>query len=1482
MNYVLRIFYNNEITDITLSGIKEYTIGSGNKDSFIITDCELKHGHFKIKNKKGKFLIVCSGDVFLGNTKIKNKEAEPNDTYVLNKSKKVAVSVMEDMDSRTETIELVNVNEVLIGRDSACNIVLNNKRVSNNHAKIYKNGADYHISDIGSTNGTYVNNKIIRDVVLADGDIITIGKYSILFNEKKLEISQIKNDVILNVLNKTMRDPNAYPFFKRSPRMNLEVAQEQIEIAAPPYKMDKPEINWFSVMLSPIIMIAVAVLSMMLTNGGLTSLLFILPITVVTIITTITTYRSQVKKHRNNLQTRIDKYAEYLKHTEEELGKKYTQQLNANKATHPDTAECINIAKNIERRLWERVPIENDFLTTRLGSGNIPFLCDIAVPKRGIELEVDHLASEPEKIKAKFESLKNVAVTLPIFTASTIGVIGERTPMLNVVRNMLAQLATHHSYNELQIIILVDESEREDWTGLRWLPHICGENQFRYIAIGASESVDILRSFETQLKERIEKLKSDKFRNQKLMLPYYLFVIGNKSLVENQTIMDYLTRNDPQLGVGSLFMFDNISYLPQECKWFLDCKEKKSILYSKENPYDKQEFVIDKMEKVDYEKFARYMAPIREQSLTTATVLPLNITFMQGYGIKSPNEIDIIKRWNSGVPYESLSVPIGVKANGETFNFDVHEKAHGPHGLVAGTTGSGKSEILQTWILSMCLNFNPQDVSFVLIDFKGTGLAGALMELPHIAGIISNVDSGNIQRNLISLESEIHRREIVLKEASNSSIQFKNVDQYQKAYKEGKVDKPLSHLIIVIDEFAELKAQHPDFMAALVRAARVGRSLGIHLVLATQKPSGVVDDQIWSNSRFKWCLKVADESDSTEMIKRSDAASIKNPGRAYIMIGHNELFELIQSYWSGALYSEENVNAVAEIPISFVSLNGTRTKSFSSTLHSLEKHGEEEILVISKYIVESHKKTELAVAQKLWENELLKRVYLEDICCEKLEDTVLAAKIGIVDNPYTQSQYPLVIDIGNEGHLAIYGAPSTGKTTLLQTIVFSLAKNYTPNEVNVYIMDFGGWSMSALKGLPHIGGIANDNEEEKVLNLARMLLAILDDRKNKFASISANNIQAYRRATGEQMPCITLIVDNFAPVLTIYPDLDAFFITMAREGGSYGIYLILSATTVNSINYRISQNFKQAISLQMIDKTEYIDIVGRIEGIEPSKVAGRGLVRGKPPLEFQTALSVKADNDADYINLLKSECNEISKSWVGALPLQIPIMPTIVTSDHIKNVPNEFIALGLTSEIEPVLFNLENEYAIISGTDVSGKTTLLRQFAAIEGKDNNAQIYWLGIMGTKPIKEGVRIICDSIEMESVIQEIYTEVEKRYNSGNSEYPIVVLIDDLGAFCKSVSTETKEKIDEMMRMFKNCGFYLYATGNCRDIIELYNDSEPMIPTLVGANSSIVLGGSFSEHDIFDTNLGYSDRDIELPSFYGYFNVKGKTTKFKAICN
>lgn len=1450
MSLTISVYFKDLFYQLVLETNAKATIGSAKRDTLTLLDTGLMDAHFSFTSHKSSHTLSAKEGVFANGVEVKNAAISIGDVFTC---RGVSVYICPKQSDFQRSVSLLANREIVIGRSKECSICLSNKRVSSRHAKISFESGKYKLIDLDSKNHTFVNGKMVSTHYLNDGDIISVAFYSIIFENGELSFLNTGDDLKVNLDDNDLVP--RYPLFRRSPRLGNMRDSKLIEIQAPPQVGEKPSVNWFVVFLPPLVMIGVGVASMVLTNGSLMNMLFILPMSLVTIITTIISYFAQVRKFRQDNKKKVKAYNNYIAEVTAEIEEAHNQQLNSINNANPDTSYCLDIVSNRMRRLWERSANDTDFLDVRLGKGVLPIDTKVVIPKTVVGEDANPQLMQIQNEYLRLSKVQDIAVTLPLKAARTIGVVGNRQVAVKVVHNSIIQLSTHHSYTDLNVIIISNEKDYEQWSWARWLPHCWdSDHQIRYVSSDKKQASELLGILEDSLKKRADALMSDKYRDG-IILPYLVFVITDYALAESRDFLRLVATAKSGLGTSAFLLFDSLSKLPKECDWIVDLNNSGGSVYSKNDSANKTTFVLDSFS--DFERFSRAMAPIRDRNATLGSRLPLSVTFFQGYGINEASELNFLRNWKSAEPYKSLAVPIGTMENGKPFMFDIHEKAHGPHGLVAGTTGSGKSEVLQSWILSMCANFSPQDVSFVLIDFKGMGLAGALKGLPHIAGIISNVDE-NIQRNLFSLESELSRRQKLFASVSSDKMKIGDIYDYQDAYRQGRLFEPLSHLIIVVDEFAELKAKFPDFMNALDSAARVGRSLGVHLVLATQKPDGVVTDEVRANSKFKWCLRVANDSESKAVISRPEAASIpiSTPGRTYIQVGNNEIFELIQTYYSGADIRRKVVDG-SPVKVSFVDSIGRR-ETISNESKGGKAEQEKELLALVQWITNVHNSNRLPKARKIWENSLPKRLAYIDLPEVEWKST-LAAVIGLADDPRHQKQYPCVIDFSADGHLIIYGAPATGKTFLLQTIIMSLAERYTPDEVNIYIIDFGSWSMKNLQSLPHIGGVANGNEVEKLNNLIKMLSENLDQRKTVFAQIGASNLEAFRQATGKMFPSIVVIVDNFAPIREMYPEIENVFVRLSREGSNYGIYLVLTAASLSgSIGYNLSQNFKQALGLRMTEAADYRTIVGDTEGLEPGKIAGRGLMSGKPPMEFQTALAVDAANDVEYVALLKQHCDKIASEWLGNMPPGIPIMPDIVLPGHFKGDLSDKIFLGLSDvEISPVTIPFGNRFMLISGTDESGKTNLLQAIAKqLQGKQN--------------------IIFVSSAKNSQRESMISSALQKAAHGEQ---VTLLVDNLPNWLSMASYDEVDAIENLILDFKTNLFSLYATGDAAEIMQSGNS---VINKMIQLGRSIALGGSFSEHtrQFEASNVGYSEQYEQLRPNYGYLIQKKKAIKFKAV--
>ena len=454
-------------------------------------------------------------------------------------------------------------------------------------------------------------------------------------------------------------------------------------------------------------------------------------------------------------------------------------------------------------------------------------------------------------------------------------------------------------------------------------------------------------------------------------------------------------------------------------------------------------------------------------------------------------------------------------------------------------TGSGKSEFIISYILSLAVNYSPLEVQFILIDYKGGGLAGAFenansgKKLPHLVGTITNLDASEIKRSISSIESELKRRRRYFNVARDKNGESTvDIYKYQRLYREGKVEEPISHLFIISDEFAELKTQQPEFMDQLISTARIGRSLGVHLILATQKPSGVVDPQIWSNTRFRVCLRVQDKDDSNEVIKCPDAAFLKQTGRFYFQVGYNEVFTLGQAAWAGGKYiPKEKTKKQIDTSISFINnvgqvIRNVETREKKANVEN-KKYGEELSNVVN-YL------SDIALGENikskpLWLDKIPSFIKISKLIEKynyKSKPGIIDIPVGEYDIPEQQKQSLLTVPISSKGNAIIYGAPGSGKENFIMTLIYESMNLYTPGDINFYIMDFGAEILKVFKGSPYVGDIIQIDEEEKIINLYKMLNNMIKKKKNLFSNYGGNFFN-YNAKSASKVPTIIIILNNF-------------------------------------------------------------------------------------------------------------------------------------------------------------------------------------------------------------------------------------------------------------------------------------------------------------------------------------------------------------------
>lgn len=1184
--------------------------------------------------------------------------------------------------------------EVTIGRNQDNNIYFENAFVSTHHAKLIFDGELWSITDNNSRNGTFVNDYRITSKPLVPGDLIYIMGLRIVIGKNYFAINNPEDSVIIRssslqqfagqpVSPRADDEEDEELFFYRSPRFRREIERTQISIDPPPavQKIDKVPL---ALMLGPSITMGMASFSMGFftlinylnqppTTRNITTVLPTLVMSfsmlIGTVLWPILTKRHEKKKGIENEKKRQEKYLAYLDSMRDKfkrMCKEQTDILNENIITSVECAERITGQK---RTLWERIVGQDDFLKLRLGKGDLDIIADISSPERKFSMDDDHLLDAMQSLANEPKQLQDVPVSLSFVENYISGIIGNRTEVVGLTKNLILQMISLHSYDELKLVFVFDEEELSVWEFAKWLPHTWNDDKTaRFIAT----DIDEVKELSVFLEKSIG-VREDESNKDDEYLPYYVIILCSRDLANKCEAINQLLKYKNNRGFSILTLYDEIKNLPKETQSVIEVNGDKSKIFDKDDITGKHiSFGAEMLNATVLDNIARDISNIFLDLASQRFSLPNMLTFLEMFGVGKIEHLNPLSRWKENNPTVTLQAPIGIDTFGEPFMLDIHEKYHGPHGLVAGMTGSGKSEFIITYILSLAVNYHPDEVAFILIDYKGGGLAGAFedtdrgIKLPHLAGTITNLDGAAVKRSLISIQSELRRRQAIFNEARKISNEgTMDIYKYQQLYRDNIVSEPIPHLLIISDEFAELKTQQPEFMEQLVSAARIGRSLGVHLILATQKPSGVVDDQIWSNSKFRICLKVQEKEDSMEMIKCTDAAELTQAGRFYLQVGFNELFALGQSAWCGAKYiPSDEVEKNVDTSVQAIDNLGRVIKEAKISKKSKEAEVKgKQIVSIVKYL------SDLAIEEKitqrpLWQPAIPQFIYvdaLEKKYGHESEDAVLNPIVGEYDDPFNQKQSAFTLALSEEGNCIVYGSTGNGKSTFVTTLIYSLIKHHSAEDLNVYILDFGAETLKAFEKAPQVGGVLLSYESEKILNFFKMLNRELEKRKKLFADFGGDYF-SFRKNTGKKLPNIVLVLNNYSGFAEQYENLDELFILLSRDGIKYGITFVVTASNTSAIRFRTQQNFKQILTMQLNDTNDYPVVVGKTEGLIPSKFKGRGLIKLDRVYEFQTAYCCEG---GDQIEFIRQYCGKLNKkSTVYAK--RVPILPENVTVESVS------------------------------------------------------------------------------------------------------------------------------------------------------------------------------------------------------------------------
>ncbi len=1074
------------------------------------------------------------------------------------------------------------------------------------------------VRDLGSVNGTTVDGTRISDEPhpVRPGQRIRAGRSTLV-----------------------VRSPAVPPAATRiSPEGAIEVNPgPRPRPARPPVDLHRPGpdaterrqgVPWLAMVLP----LAVAVPAAVLTHQPM-FLLFALMSPVMILGTTVSE-RSRDRRERD--QARVD-LAERVAGVDAALAAALRDDLSCRRADAPDAAELLRCVTRPSARLWERGAASPEVLTLLLGSGRIQGRVRVVHPDGTGEQH--HLDDAP------------VTVALP--DVGHLGLAGHRAQVLAIGRHLIAQVVAWHSPRVVRLAVLGDAT---DWGWTRWLPH--------QVVAGPIDDADDARALVATLLEQARRHGDEPPAGEPLLLT--VLVVDRAGTRRSLPGLADLMVAGPPAGIHTICLDDDLSGLAGECRATFDVRPGLARLVSERACIDDVRW--DGVSAGLAERVARALCPMRDAApQSAAAVLSTDVRLLDLLDVDATDPAAVVSGWNRCGA--TTRVTLGVGTEGPAV---VDLRRDGPHVLVAGTTGAGKSELLQTLVAGLAVANRPDELSFVLVDYKGGAAFGSCAELPHTAGLVTDLDEHLAERALTSLGAELARRERLLRDAA-----CPDVGAYHRLRATDPRLPPLPRLVVAIDEFRVLAEELPAFVTGLVRVAAVGRSLGVHLVLATQRPAGIVTADIKANLSLRIALRLRDRSDSDDVLDAPDAARIDagTPGRALSRNGSGAL----------TLFQVARVNGshpADDEPI--------RVHRVGDPLPATER-SDDDLARLVVAVREAARLADVVPAPPAWLAPLPTVVGLDELARTPADGGGVA--IGLVDLPAEQRQPSLTWDPAGDGHLGLCGGPRSGRTRGILTIALSLAAATAPEDLQLHVIDAASGHLKVLKGLPHTGTVLSHDQPRLV---ARLVVRLADEVR--------------RRLDDPRMPrpALVLLVDGWDALVE---SLDAddhgrtseAMSALLRDGPAAGLHAVVTGHRA-LLTSRLTAVIPDRLLLRVNDPTDLL-VAGLPTSAGTSSLPGRG-VRTRDGAAVQLAL---ADVDTAVA--------QVRRSWAEAPHdrLRVRELPTSVTLDELNPAgqPGDGVLLGVGGdEAWPVRLDLgRHPLAVVGGPSGSGRSTTLLTLA---------------------------------------------------------------------------------------------------------------------------------------------------------------------------
>lgn len=1054
------------------------------------------------------------------------------------------------------------VGIVHIGRSSTQELCLKSAGISLCHALLQAKDTEWELVDQASTNGCYVNGDRITRHTVVPGDVIYLGNVMLLMGKDSIFVPEQIADTRLSEISycKTViEEKEAGTAICLTPE---PVQKLTMEIELPLAKGTQENLPAIFV-LGPSITMGLSSTAMGLFSFWLAAerkqdllsvvptLLMSLSMALGTILWPLLSKRYERKQQRRKEEKRCYVYSCYLLEVKQHIQQAMQEETAYLQHWYPPVSKlCVDFLAQKPYRL--RCVNHADWLHVVLGQGSCPAGIHLQFPYVS-SMTQDVLLDKLHGLQAGQFRLENVPIVADLRECQSLCLEGEQSVCIDTLLNILLQLVIQQPEKETRICIAADKAliSREK---LFCLPHLFVDRQRLLVWDETSAG---------RCRRLLEAVVDDEGIKDVIVCILEPCLTDSLQLPAHEKIHQ-LRWSDTLNNAADLQLQIN----GRSVRW----------------PQRHADFTIDTCtERQRRAAFVQRSAYPKDSARGKKM-----LSFLKLFHCHSVEELQIASRYQGSDAAKSLRVIIGQSADGGELYLDAHEHSHGPHGLLAGMTGSGKSECLLTYLLSLAVTFSCQDVSFLLIDFKGGTMANALAKLPHTAGIITNLDKGILMRCMCAIEGELTRRQQQLADTGERyGISSMDIDKYMQLRKQHPSLTAMPHLFLVADEFAELKQLFPAVLDHLRQCARIGRSLGIHLLLATQKPFGVVDEQIWSNARFRLCLKVADRNDSMDMLKKDSAVHLQHPGQLFLQVGHDEVFVQGQSAWTQAPYDPCGKEA-SDLYLSYYDSDGN--------MQDLPMAGGTVAKTELEAVCDALCAISTERAAPLWMPPLKPNLQQEELPAKET-----ALTLGLLDDLAHQQQIPFSMSVWDGRNLAVCGMVGSGKSMFVETLIQSCL---VKSENILYLFDFDKPLFMKYAQYQQVAAVFQREDAEGI---------------QSFFSFMRRMIKQRRAQRSEQG--ILCILHNYEVFHELYQELEEELLYLLREGKKYGIVCCITTAVLQQIPMRIQACLEDWYALQCAQHEDYSYLFSCEQSCIPLTQPGCGLMKYNDTLcMFQIAV----------------------------------------------------------------------------------------------------------------------------------------------------------------------------------------------------------------------------------------------------------------------